>query len=228
MDPEAPDTLVITPSIDNRYVYWGDDGVTYYMALWVDNTFGTHSSMCRKEFTLDASPPVIEVTGLEAEHLGDGIISLEVDAVEAGDGWLELDHWLVCWSSQSFTMEEWQIIARNKDLRSCAKSPNSELTFNVTTGLRNDLYYFGVAPVDVLGNEASGRSLASLDLRDFSTDRQAESSLESQGADDEGGIPGWAIGVIIAMFAVSFLVGGFILTRGGGGSGGDSGDDWDY
>ena len=46
----------------------------------------------------------------------------------------------------------------------------------------------------------------------------------SDGA-DSGEVPTWTWGVIIGLVVVAFVVGAFILSRGGDG---DDGKDWDY
>ena len=42
---------------------------------------------------------------------------------------------------------------------------------------------------------------------------------------DSGEVPTWTWGVIIGLVVVAFVVGAFILSRGGDG---DDGKDWDY
>ncbi len=93
----------------------------------------------------------------------------------------------------------------------------------------NDYYHFGIAPIDVLGNEGQSRSLAQVDLRDFSGTGGGTLALESS-TDAESGLPSWTLPAIGVMFVLTAVGAVFILVRGGGGAaaGGDDDEDWDY
>jgi hypothetical protein len=64
-------------------------------------------------------------------------------------------------------------------------------------------------------------------LEDCESDPTLEGCDEKLGDDTQGdaGVPTWTWGVIIGLVVVAFVVGAFILSRGGEG---EEGKDWDY
>jgi hypothetical protein len=86
-------------------------------------------------------------------------------------------------------------------------------------------YHFTAVPVDALGNSMAAASMNSIDYQRDSDNTNTDDGTTIIGDDVEGGVPTWTWGVIGGVVVVAFIVGAFILSRGGEG---DEGKDWDY
>ena len=68
-------------------------------------------------------------------------------------------------------------------------------------------------------------TMNSIDYQRDSDNTNTDDGTTIIGDDVEGGVPTWTWGVIGGVVVVAFIVGAFILSRGGEG---DEGKDWDY
>lgn len=227
----------VFPRVDSPglHTMYSDHGVAQHARIWVENAFGKSDASCEFTWTPDGLAPDIEVEDLTIIPSLDrpGYLNVTVDVNTAGDGWDELGSWLLCWQTSAFKIDEWDFFFKTDRKRNClvvestGKPAGGQFSFDMEATFGNDYYYFGIAPIDLLGNEGQSRSLAQVDLRDFSATGGGILSLESA-ADIESGLPSWTLPVIGAMFVLTAIGAVFILVRGdrGGGSGDD--EDWDY
>ena len=235
-------TIVISdvfPQADSPglHTMYSDHGVTQHARIWIANAFGSADSTCEFSWTPDGLPPDITVEDLVIIPSVDrpGFLNVTVDVSTAGDGWDELGAWLMCWQTSAFKVDEWDLLFKTDRKRNClivesmGKPEGGQFSFDMEATFGNDYYHFGIAPIDVLGNEGQSRSLAQVDLRDFSGTGGGTLALESS-TDAESGLPSWTLPAIGVMFVLTAVGAVFILVRGGGGAaaGGDDDEDWDY
>ena len=86
-------------------------------------------------------------------------------------------------------------------------------------------YHFTAVPVDALGNSMAAGSMNSIEYQRDADNTNVDDGSTVVGEEVDSGVPTWTWGVIGGVVVVAFVVGAFILSRGGEG---DEGKDWDY
>jgi len=126
--------------------------------------------------------------------------------------------WKVCYQRGTFD-------AANMP-ETCLDATGTTLDVDISTWSAGTYtYHFTAVPVDALGNSMAAASMNSIDYqRDGDTSNTGDGTTVI-GEEVEGGVPTWTWGVIGGVVVVAFIVGAFILSRGGEG---DEGKDWDY
>ena len=138
----------------------------------------------------------------------------------------DVDHWMVCFGDASWS------VAGNMPSSNCVDAAAGATTADVGKPGADGMYHFTAVGVDAMGNYNNDVALNSMILERDSTDPDpCDTLLPLEECEDIGsagsaeGVPGWTWGVIIGLVVVAFVVGAFILSRGGEG---DEGKDWDY
>ena len=141
----------------------------------------------------------------------------------------DVDGWMVCWTDYS-----WSTSGAMPD--NCADAGDATSTdINHPGGTGTKTYYFTAVPYDDKGNMNNALPGTDILLTHETTvtdpceenpdsDECAAIGGTGDGA-DSGEVPTWTWGVIIGLVVIAFVVGAFILSRGGDG---DDGKDWDY
>jgi len=112
---------------------------------------------------------------------------------------------------------------------------NTMADINHPGGTGTKTYYFTAVPYDDKGNMDNAEpgtdillehKSSQVDPCETNPDSAECANIGDAGDDAEGGsVPTWTWGVIIGLVVVAFVVGAFILSRGGDG---EDGKDWDY
>ena len=199
-------------------------GVTYTLTLRVCNgggcnpTVATASATADNSVDGDATATAMSVTSKDANTW---TVSWTVSGDEA-----DVDHWQICWGSSS-----WDVAG---DMPTTCSDAATTTSGDVNKpGGNTQMYFFTAVPVDALGNSNNDVSMTDIKhtvdvtLEDCESDPTLEGCDEKLGDDPQGdaGVPTWTWGVIIGLVVVAFVVGAFILSRGGEG---EEGKDWDY
>ena len=203
-------------------------GETYTYTLQVCNlggcnpTIATASATADKMVDGDAS-----ATGMTVANKA-GANAWTVSWTADGDT-SDVAGWMVCWTDYS-----WSTSGEMPD--SCADAGDATSTdINHPGGTGTKTYYFTAVPYDDKGNMNNALPGTDILLTHETTvtdpceenpdsDECAAIGGTGDGA-DSGEVPTWTWGVIIGLVVVAFVVGAFILSRGGDG---DDGKDWDY
>ena len=126
--------------------------------------------------------------------------------------------WKVCYQRGTFD-------AANMP-ETCLDATGTTLDVDISTWSAGTYtYHFTAVPVDALGNSMAAASMNSIDYQRDGDTSNTDDGTNVIGEDVEGGVPTWTWGVIGGVVVVAFIVGAFILSRGGEG---DEGKDWDY
>ena len=126
--------------------------------------------------------------------------------------------WKVCYQRGTFD-------AANMP-ETCLDATGTTLDVDISTWSAGTYtYHFTAVPVDALGNSMAAASMNSIDYQRDGDMSNTDDGTTVIGEDVEGGVPTWTWGVIGGVVVVAFIVGAFILSRGGEG---DEGKDWDY
>lgn len=126
--------------------------------------------------------------------------------------------WKVCYQRGTFD-------AANMP-ETCLDATGTTLDVDISTWSAGTYtYHFTAVPVDALGNSMAAASMNSIDYQRDGDTSNTDDGTSVIGEDVEGGVPTWTWGVIGGVVVVAFIVGAFILSRGGEG---DEGKDWDY
>lgn len=126
--------------------------------------------------------------------------------------------WKVCYQRGTFD-------AANMP-ETCLDATGTTLDVDISTWSAGTYtYHFTAVPVDALGNSMAAASMNSIDYQRDGDTSNTDDGTTIIGEDVEGGVPTWTWGVIGGVVVVAFIVGAFILSRGGEG---DEGKDWDY
>ncbi len=126
--------------------------------------------------------------------------------------------WKVCYQRGTFD-------AANMP-ETCLDATGTTLDVDISTWSAGTYtYHFTAVPVDALGNSMAAASMNSIEYQRDGDTSNTDDGTTVIGEDVEGGVPTWTWGVIGGVVVVAFIVGAFILSRGGEG---DEGKDWDY
>jgi hypothetical protein len=138
----------------------------------------------------------------------------------------DVDHWMVCFGDASWN------VAGDMPSSNCVDAADGASTADVNKPGADGMYHFTAVGVDAMGNHNNDVALNSMILeRDTTEPDPCDVNPNSDECQDigragaGGDFPGWAWGAIIGLVVVAFVVGAFILSRGGEG---DEGKDWDY
>ena len=203
-------------------------GETYTYTLQVCNvggcnpTIATASATADKMVDGDASATAMTVANKA------GANAWTVSWTADGDT-SDVDGWMVCWTDYS-----WSTSGEMPD--SCADAGDATSTdINHPGGTGTKTYYFTAVPYDDKSNMKNALPGTDILLTHESTvtdpceanpDSEECASIGGTGdGADSGEVPTWTWGVIIGLVVIAFVVGAFILSRGGDG---DDGKDWDY
>jgi hypothetical protein len=143
----------------------------------------------------------------------------------AGDA-SDVDHWMVCFGDASWD------VAGAMPSSNCVDAADGAATADIGKPGADGMYHFTAVGVDAMGNHNNDVALNSMILERDTTEPDPcavnpdSDECKAIGTVGEAeGVPGWTWGVIIGLVVVAFVVGAFILSRGGEG---DEGKDWDY
>tara|TARA_B100001758_G_C18134902_1_gene465831 strand:- start:58 stop:711 length:654 start_codon:yes stop_codon:yes gene_type:complete len=203
-------------------------GETYTYTLQVCNTGGCNPTIATGSATADKSVD------------GDAsATAMTVANKDSGDAWTvswtadgdtsDVAGWKVCWTDYSWTTS-------GEMPTTCADAGDSTSTdINHPGGTGTKAYYFTAVPYDDKGNMDNAlpgtdtlleHSTTVEDPCETNPDSEECAAIGDSGDSAESGeVPTWTWGVIIGLVVVAFVVGAFILSRGGDG---DDGKDWDY
>jgi hypothetical protein len=109
----------------------------------------------------------------------------------------------------------------------CASTTTTDVEIDKPTAAGTYTYYFTAVPVDALGNTAAAAALNSIDYQRDTDTSNVDDGTNVTGTDGASGdIPMAAWGAIAGVVVLAFIVGAFILSRGGKED--DENKDWDY
>jgi len=201
-------------------------GETYTYTLSVCNvggcnpTIATASVMADKQVDGDATATEMTVSNKADSN------AWAVSWKESGDT-SDVTGWMVCWTDYSWA-------SSGAMPSTCADAGDSTtVDINHPDGQGTKSYFFTAVPYDNLSNMNNAIPGTDIMLTHENSvedpceiDSSGEDCTVGDTSDDaEGSIPAGAWGAIIGLVVVAFVVGAFILSRGGDG---DEGKDWDY
>jgi len=205
-------------------------GETYTYTLWLCNIAGCNELQYAQPESATADSQVDG--GVTAINMGvsnkAGANAWTVTWETSGDVSADpVTGWMVCYSRAEWT------VAGDMPTVDCADAgmANSADISHKTLG---GTYYFTAVPYDALGNMETavpGTDIMLVVESDndciVTADEDCvEDAVDSTDDSSESGeVPTWTWGVIIGLVVVAFVVGAFILSRGGDG---EEGKDWDY
>ena len=202
-------------------------GETYTYTLQVCNIGGCNPIIATDSATADKMVDGgVTATGMSVEPSGSDAwtVRWNVDG-DASD----VEGWMVCMADYS-----WSSAGEMPDCIADAGDANS-VVIPHPTGTGTKTYYFAAVPYDDKGNMENALPGTDTTLTHSNTivdpcvedPSSAECAAIGDSGDsaDSGEVPTWTWGVIIGLVVVAFVVGAFILSRGGDG---DDGKDWDY
>ena len=127
--------------------------------------------------------------------------------------------WKVCYNRGTFT-------AAQIDEVTCVDATGTSVDIDTSTWSAGTYtYHFTAVPVDALGNSVAAGAMNSIDYERDADNTNVDDGTVVVGEEVSAGVPTWTWGVIGGVVVVAFIVGAFILSRGGSG---DEGKDWDY
>ena len=204
-------------------------GETYTYTLQVCNVGGCNPTIATASATADKMVDGdASATGMTVANKA-GANAWTVSWTASGDT-SDVAGWMVCWTDFS-----WSTSGEMPD--TCADAGDATSTdINHPGGAAGSkTYYFAAVPYDDKSN--MDNALPGTDIlltiestvtdpceEDPDSDECAAIGDSGDGA-DSGEVPTWTWGVIIGLVVIAFVVGAFILSRGGDG---DEGKDWDY
>ena len=201
-------------------------GETYTYTLSVCNVGGCHptvateSATADKEVDGDASASAMTVSNKADSN------AWTVSWTPSGDT-SDVAGWKVCWTDYSWPTS-------GEMPSTCSDAGDSTTTdINHPGGTGTKSYYFTAVPYDDKSNMDNAVPGTDIILVHQNSQEDpcevdpegADCTVGSTDDDAEGSIPAGAWGAIIGLVVVAFVVGAFILSRGGDG---DDGKDWDY
>ena len=191
-------------------------GVEYTVTVAVCNEVG-------------CSTPVGTGTVVADSKVDGGAAATDLTISASGNTWTvswtasgdqaDVDSWRVCYQRGSFTAAE---IGET----TCLDAQGTTLDVDISTWQAGTFtYHFAAVPVDALGNTIAAGSMNSIDYQRDADNTNTDDGSTVLDDDVQSGVPTWTWGVIGGVVVVAFIVGAFILSRGGDG---DEGKDWDY
>ena len=158
-----------------------------------------------------------------------GVSAMNFAVSESGETWIvdwdatgetyDVVSWNVCYQRGTFN-------AANMP-STCVSTASTDVVIDKPTAAGTYTYYFTAVPVDALGNTAAEAALNSIDYQRDADTSNVDDGTNVTGETPEGEIPMVAWGLIAGVVLVAFVVGAFILSRGGN-DGDDESKDWDY
>jgi len=193
-------------------------GTTYYGIIRICNDAGCNTvegnDSATADSEVDGHPTATGITVVN----GDAVWTVSWTATgDTGD----VKNWKVCYADSSW------IVAGDMP-GNCVDAADGATSADVTlpTAPGTKKYYFTAVPVDSMGNYDTAVSSADIEyVGADETPGPGDGSDVGSTTDVDGAVPAWTWGVIIGIVVVAFVVGAFILSRGGEG---DEGKDWDY
>ena len=141
--------------------------------------------------------------------------------------------WTVTWtvSGDDSDVEMWKVCydfgqpwdSPGEMPQTCVES-TSGTSADIGVGTAKATYHFAAVPCDDLGN--CNTALSGTDIVNTPEIADTDDDGKDIGEETEGEIPTGAWAAIIGLVVVAFVVGAFILSRGGDGDEDDK--DWDY
>ena len=206
-------------------------GETYTYTLWLCNIAGCNENQYAGPESATADNKVdgaVTATNMGVSNKAGAdawTVTWDVDG-DASD----VEGWMVC-----YNLGGWSVAG---DMPSTCEDAGAANTVDIAHGGASGTYHFTAVAYDDKGNmdtalagtdillqvadaegcEDSDYAAANPDLCDQGTVGESDSA-------ESGEVPTWTWGVIIGLVVVAFVVGAFILSRGGDGEGGE---DWDY
>ena len=168
------------------------------------------------------------VANVTADKAVDGGVSaMDMSVSENGEKWIvnwdatgetaDVASWNVCYQRGTFD-------AANMPT-TCASTVTTDVEIDKPTASGTYTYHFTAVPVDALGNTAAAPSLNSIDYQRDADTSNVDDGTNTTGDVVEGEIPALAWGAIAGVVIAAFVVGAFILSRGGDD---EENKDWDY
>jgi hypothetical protein len=203
---------------NTSYPYSGQEtthGVEYTVTVAVCNEVGCSSpvgtSTVVADSAVDGDASATDLTIAAAEN------TWTVSWTPAG-AQDDVASWKVCYQRGTFDVANMP--------ETCLDAVGTTLDVDISTWSAGTYtYHFTAVPVDALGNSMAAASMNSIDYQRDADNTNNDDGTTVIGEDVEGGVPTWTWGVIGGVVVVAFIVGAFILSRGGEG---DEGKDWDY
>jgi hypothetical protein len=203
----------------------GETSYTYAGSNTVHGTsYNVHVAVCNEE---GCSSPVGSADVVADKAVDGDVAATELTVSALGDEWTvawtatgdqsDVAEWNVCWQKNTFD-------AANMPSR-CETTTTTSATFAMPLTFGTFTYHFTAVPVDALGNSAAAGSMNSIDYQRDADNTNTDDGIVVVGDEVASGVPTWTWGVIGGVVVVAFIVGAFILSRGGDG---DEGKDWDY
>jgi hypothetical protein len=202
---------------DSSYTYAGSNivhGILYNVLVAVCNEVG-------------CSTPVGSADVVADKEVDGNVLATDLTIAAAGDDWTvswtasgdqsDVAEWNVCWQKNTFD-------AANMP-SNCDTTTTTSATIAMPMTSGTFTYHFTAVPVDSLGNSAAAASMNSIDYQRDADNTNTDDGSDIVGDEVSSGVPTWTWGVIGGVVVVAFIVGAFILSRGGDG---DEGKDWDY
>ena len=141
--------------------------------------------------------------------------------------------WVVDWDAtgETFDVASWNVCYQRGTFdaanmpTTCASTTTTDVVIDKPTAAGTYTYYFTAVPVDALGNSAASAALNSIDYQRDADTSNVDDGTNVTGDVTAGEVPTWTWGVIGGVVFAAFIVGAFILSRGGED---DENKDWDY
>ena len=229
--------MVCTTTMENTTL------VAHSMSGQTDTTHGETYTYTLKVCNVGGCNPTIATGSATADKMVDGsptATGMSVGPAASGDAWTV--NWDV--SGDASDVAGWKVCFADYSWDSSGEMPTTDcvdagtattVDVNHPAGTGTKTYYFAAVAYDDKNNMEN--ALPGTDIRlthstvvddpcEVNPDSEECAAIggTSDGA-DSGEVPTWTWGVIIGLVVVAFVVGAFILSRGGDG---DDGKDWDY
>lgn len=191
-------------------------GTSYDITLRVSNAAGYNAVVGNTQ---------VEADTMVSPASGAGAMTFTDSTTEVTVSWTTTDTsdvtaWKVCWSDTTFDAN-----AMDLGTVTCENTADNTASHNIAknTGSGSHTLFVSVGGVDSFGNSESADAMNDMSYTVTATTPGGGDDIGVEGGD--GGVPSWAWGAIIGIVVVAFVVGAFILSRGGEG---DEGKEWDY
>jgi len=222
-DTTQQNTTLVTHSLSGQTDT--THGLTYTYTLAVCNGGGCNPTLAIGSDTADKAVDGDAAAGEMTVAANTNEDSWTVSWTVAGDD-SDVDGWKVCWTDYSWSTSG----AMPTTCADAGSTTSAVINHPGGSGMKH--YYFTAVPYDDKGNMDNAEPGTDIMLEHAS---QVDPCVEDpNGADcadisnddtSAGEVPTWTWGVIIGLVVIAFVVGAFILSRGGEGK---DGKDWDY